>query len=112
MNSVQIFYDNKATIHISNNPMYHERTKHIEIDWHLIREKIKQKLSEHVILEQEQAADIFTKSLDGKLQEYLISKVSMIGIFKHTSLRGSMKILNQDDKCNNFRTWVCCLLVS
>ncbi|CAH9089473.1 unnamed protein product [Cuscuta europaea] len=80
---ITLYTDNKSTYHLAYNPIQHQRTKHIELDCHLIREKINSGLIklEH-ISNTYQLADIYTKSLGNPLfkqfADKMNSKTSMI----------------------------------
>ena len=41
---MKLFCDNKAAINIPRNPMHHDRTKHVEVDGHFIKEKIEKRI--------------------------------------------------------------------
>ncbi|KAB2632865.1 hypothetical protein D8674_029112 [Pyrus ussuriensis x Pyrus communis] len=73
-----IFCDNKSAIALAFNPVFHARTKHVEIDYHYIREKVLYgKVSVHHVASLLQIADIFTKSLPSARFAELASKLSV-----------------------------------
>jgi len=76
-----LFCDNKSALHLAVNPVFHERRKHIEIDCHMVREKVHGVLCLLPINTKSQAADICTKSLISKLFLHLLSKMSLVDLY-------------------------------
>jgi hypothetical protein len=86
---VVIYCDNVNNILLANNPVYHARSKHIEVHYHFIRKKIIAKEIDPINVNIEyQVADIFTKALGtNKLKNFR----KMFGVLKlNLSLKGSV----------------------
>jgi len=74
----QLKCDNEATINISDNHVQHDRTKHIEVDRHFIKEKIEDSSVELLFVRlEDQLTDIITEVVTGRTFTRVLSKLSI-----------------------------------
>ena len=75
-----IWSDNNGAIQLTYNPVHHKRTKHIEIKFHFIRDKVK---SGDVVIDKvhttEMLADVLTKNTSAQTQLHLHPRLMGVG---------------------------------
>ena len=79
---MKLYSDNKSAISIAHNPVHHDRTKHVEVDRHFIKEKIEAGTNCIVhVPSKQQEADLLTKGLVKDHFEELVGKLGMWNLY-------------------------------
>jgi len=94
----RLWCDNIGALALASNPVYHARTKHIEVNYHFIREKVLNgDISIKYISTHDQLADIFTKGLSSAWFSFLRDKLMVCSV--PISLRGAVNRIISTSAC-------------
>lgn len=76
--ATSVYCDNVSAVYLSNNPFHHQRTKHVEIDIHFVRDQVALGLVRVLhVPSSHQFADIFTKGLPTALFGDFVSSLNV-----------------------------------
>jgi hypothetical protein len=95
-----LYCDNIGATYLTSNPIYHARTKHIEIDYHFVRDMVAKKLLKVCFVSgKDQLADILMKPLVAA--RFIMFRFNLNVHPPTSSLRGriGLDLLSDNDKC-------------
>jgi histone deacetylase 1/2 len=76
-----LWCDNLGATYLTANPVFHARTKHIEVDFHFVREKVALgALDVRFIASADQVADVFTKPVSRQVLERMRSNLNLVSV--------------------------------
>ena len=78
--TIALYEDNMGALALAQNPEYHARTKHIDVQWHFVREKIQENLvSLEYLNTEDMVADGLTKPLGKEKFQKFVNLMGMTG---------------------------------
>ncbi|CAL1413972.1 unnamed protein product [Linum trigynum] len=76
---MDLFVDNTSAIRIAENPVLHDRTKHIEVHVHYVRDEVRDgTIALHYIRTEDQVVDMLTKSFSTSRHKFLTDKLMLV----------------------------------
>ncbi|CAL2258010.1 unnamed protein product [Prunus armeniaca] len=83
--SMKLYCNNIAAINIAHNPVQHDRTKHVEVDRHFLKERLEDKTLQFLFVKSEdQLTDILTKAVSSRVFQDTLSKLDLGDIYAPT----------------------------